>query len=100
MISYTQSRYLRQLIFVTINTFCGNSLHFKYDDKAIMFLILFLMYSILYLVYIVLIGVLSYVFNWSVHAVCCAVTICFKFSCLMTAIGSVKCVCVCVHACF
>ena len=92
-------------IYITLKT-----VYFKYEDEATMFLILFFIYSTLYLFYIVLFGVVSYIFNWSVHVVCCAVTICFKFSCLMTAIGSVKCVCactcvhagmhVCMHACF
>jgi hypothetical protein len=46
-----------------------NSLHIKYDDKAIMLLILFLIYSILYLFYTVLLGVLSYGFNLYVLSV-------------------------------
>ena len=51
-ISYTQSRRLPQLIFVTLNIFNGNNLHFKYDNEVIMLLILLLIYSILYLLYI------------------------------------------------
>jgi len=46
-----------------------NSSHIKYDDKAIMLLILLLIYSILYLFYTVLFGVLSYGFNLYVLSV-------------------------------
>jgi len=46
-----------------------NSLHIKYDDKAIMLLILLLVYSILHLFFIVLFGVLSYGFNLYVLSV-------------------------------
>ena len=55
VISYTQSRCLTQLIFITLNTFYGNSVHFKYYDKAIILLILLFIYSILYLFYIIFI---------------------------------------------
>ena len=74
-----------------------NSLHIKYDDRAIMLLILLLIYSILYLFYTVLFGVLSYGFN--LYVVCCVAMTCFIFSYLMAGNGSVKCVCVCVCVC-
>ena len=60
-------------------------------------LIVILICSILHLYCII--GVLSYVFNFSVCVVCCVVVSCFLFGCLITGIGFVKCLYVCIYVC-
>jgi hypothetical protein len=60
-------------------------------------LIVILICSILHVYCII--GVLSYVFNFSVCVVCCVVMSRFLFGCLMTGIGSVKCMYVHMYVC-